>query len=250
MATKVSLKELISAGAHFGHQVKRWNPKMAPFIYGEKDGVHIFDLIKTKEKLEEALELLKLASKEGKSILFVGTKKQVKSKIAEVAKDTGAFYVNERWLGGTLTNFDQLLKSVKKLQELKSTMEAGGFKDRTKKERLLIDREIQRLSKFFGGLTGMSKIPDILVVIDIKREKTALSEANAKGVEVVALVDSNCDPTQVDYPISMNDDATRALEYVLGLMGEAILEGKGIKSSKSTTSTTDKNSAKSVKKPV
>ena len=230
MATKVSLKELVSAGAHFGHQVKRWNPKMAPYIYGEKDGVHIFDLTKTKEKLEEALDVLKLASKEGKTILFVGTKKQVKDKLAEIAEEAGSFYVNERWLGGTLTNFDQILKSVKKLQELKSGMERGDFNDRTKKERLLIDREIQRLSNFFGGIVGMSKIPDILIIIDIRREKTAVSEAAMVGVETVALVDSNCDPTLVDYPIPMNDDATRALEYVLELMRDVIMDGKGGKS--------------------
>ncbi|KKQ98599.1 MAG: 30S ribosomal protein S2 [Candidatus Woesebacteria bacterium GW2011_GWA1_39_12] len=215
MTTKVSLKELVSAGAHFGHQVKRWNPKMAPYIYGEKDGVHIFDLTK---------------SKEGKTILFVGTKKQVKDKLAEIAEEAGSFYVNERWLGGTLTNFDQILKSVKKLQELKSGMERGDFNDRTKKERLLIDREIQRLSNFFGGIVGMSKIPDILIIIDIRREKTAVSEAAMVGVETVALVDSNCDPTLVDYPIPMNDDATRALEYVLELMRDVIMDGKGGKS--------------------
>ena len=230
MTTKVSLKELVSAGAHFGHQVKRWNPKMAPYIYGEKDGVHIFDLTKTKEKLEEALDVLKLASKEGKTILFVGTKKQVKDKLAEIAEEAGSFYVNERWLGGTLTNFDQILKSVKKLQELKSGMERGDFNDRTKKERLLIDREIQRLSNFLGGIVGMSKIPDILIIIDIRREKTAVSEAAMVGVETVALVDSNCDPTLVDYPIPMNDDATRALEYVLELMRDVIMDGKGGKS--------------------
>jgi len=141
--------------------------------------------------------------------------------LAEIAEEAGSFYVNERWLGGTLTNFDQILKSVKKLQELKSGMERGDFNDRTKKERLLIDREIQRLSNFFGGIVGMSKIPDILIIIDIRREKTAVSEA---------AMDSNCDPTLVDYPIPMNDDATRALEYVLELMRDVIMDGKGGKS--------------------
>lgn len=226
MTVNVSLKELISAGAHFGHQVRRWNPKMSPFLYSEKDGVHIFDLTKTKEKVDVALQFLKESAKSGKIILFVGTKKQSKVKLAEIAKEAGCFYVNERWLGGTLTNFEQIKKSVGKMADFKNKMQSGEFNDRTKKERLLIQREIDRLERFFGGLAGIEKKPDILVIIDIKREKTAVLEAKAKGVETVAIVDSNSDPTLVDYPIPMNDDATRAIEYILGLMKDAILEGK------------------------
>lgn len=231
--TDISLKKLIEAGAHFGHQTKRWNPKMEEFLYGEKEGVHIFDLIKTKELLEEALEFVKSSVKEKKVVLFVGTKKQVKDKIEEVAKATNSFYVNERWLGGTITNFPQIKRTAQKLVDLKKGFEQGEYKDRTKKEKLLIQREIQKLEKFLGGLVGMEKPPDILVIIDIKREITAIREASAKNIPTVAIVDSNCDPTMIDYPIPMNDDASRALEYVLELFKETIEEGKGIKSIKS-----------------
>lgn len=225
----ISLKKLIESGAHFGHQTKRWNPKMETYLYGEKDGVHIFDLIKTKELLAEALDFLKKSSVEKKSILFVGTKKQVKDKIKEIALETESFYVNERWLGGILTNFTQIKTTTSKLSDLKKGFESGEYKDRTKKERLLLEREIQRLEKFFGGLVGMAQVPDVLVIVDIKREATAVKEAVIKGVETVAVVDSNCDPTAVDYPIPMNDDASRAVEYVLDLFKEVINEGKGIK---------------------
>jgi small subunit ribosomal protein S2 len=227
--TDISLKKLIEAGAHFGHQTKRWNPKMEQYLYGEREGVHIFDLIKTKKLLEEALDFVKKAAREKKTILFVGTKKQVKDKIEEVAKATNSFYVRERWLGGTITNFAQIKKTVKKLTDLKKGFESGEYKDRTKKERLLLNREIQRLEKFLGGLVGMDEIPDILVVVDIKREVTAIKEALAKNVPTVAIVDTNCDPTLVDYPIPMNDDASRALEYVLDLFKEAINKGGGAK---------------------
>lgn len=229
MAVKISVQELVASGAHFGHQTKRWNPKMAEYIYGDKDGIHIFDLIKSKKLLEEALDVLAKSAKEEKKVLFVGTKKQVKDKIKDVASQTNSFYVNERWLGGTLTNFEQIKKSIKKLNDLKKGREEGEFKSRTKKERLLIDREIERLERFFGGLNGMDKLPDMIVVIDVKREKTAIKEAATKGVEIIAVVDTNCDPDLVDYVIPLNDDATKALEYLLELMKEAML-GKSSKS--------------------
>ncbi len=223
---EVSLKELVSSGAHFGHQVKRWNPKIAPYLYGQKDGVHIFDLIKTKECLEEALQILKKRSSQGKKILFVGTKKQIKEKIKEISQETGSFYVNERWLGGTLTNFDQIRKSAKKLLDLKKDLAGGKFDSYTKKERLIIQKEIDRLERFLSGIVDMQDLPDLMVIFDINREKIALKEANEKGIETIGVVDSNSDPTLVDYPIPMNDDASKALEYVLLLMKEAILEGK------------------------
>lgn len=229
--SEVSLKTLIETGAHFGHQTKRWNPKMEPFLHSEKDGVHVFDLIKTKELLDEALDFIKKSANEKKTILFVGTKKQVKEKIKEIALESESFYVNERWLGGILTNFAQIKKTTSKLTDLKKNFESGEYKDRTKKEKLLIDREIQRLEKFFGGLVGMDQIPDVIIIVDIKREATAVKEASAKEVKTVAVVDSNCDPFAVDYPIPMNDDASRALEYVMDLFGDAISEGKGIKKS-------------------
>lgn len=232
MSLNVSLKDLIETGAHFGHQVRRWNPKMAEYLYGEKEGVHVFDLPKTKEKLEEALEAIKKAVSEGKNILFLGTKKQAKEMVAETAKQSKTFYVNERWLGGTLTNFDMIKKSVRKMKDLEAGLAGSEYKDRTKKERLLLERELDRLHRFFGGLVGIEEKPSMLIIIDVKREKTAVKEANSTGVEVVGIVDSNSDPDGIDYPIPMNDDASKALLYVLGLMKEAIEEGRDRKSAK------------------
>ncbi len=229
MTVKVDVKKLLETGAHFGHQARRWNPKMAPYIYGEQDGVHVFDLIKTKKALDEALQTLTDSVKKGKTILIVGTKKQAKDKVREIAQATGCFFVNERWLGGTLTNFEQIRKSCKKLTDMKKKMEAGEYKEFTKKERLLLEREIARLERFFGGVAGMEELPEMLVVVDTKKGTGAVKEAKAKNIEIVGIVDSNSDPTLIDYPIPMNDDATRALEYVLSLIRDAILEGKKTK---------------------
>jgi len=226
MATKVSLEELLESGAHFGHQTRRWNPKMEEYIYGSENGVHIFDLTKTKPMLEEALEFLKKSASEGKVILILGTKKQIKEKVAEVATEAGVPYVNERWLGGTISNFSQMKRSLKKLEEMKADMASGAYNKFTKKERLLIDREITRLERFFGGITTLTNFPEVLFVVDTKREAGAVYEANAKKVPVVGIVDSNSDPDLVDYPIPMNDDASKALEYVLNLVKDAIIEGK------------------------
>lgn len=229
----VDAKKLMEAGAHYGHQSRRWNPKMKPYLYGVSDGVHVFDLIKTKGALEEALGILESTSKAGKSILIIGTKKQAKEKVQETALATGCLYVNERWLGGTLTNFDQIKSSIKKLAEMKKNKEDGKYKDRTKKERVLIDREITRLERFFGGIAEMEKLPDLIVIIDTKRQAGAVAEANAKEIEIIGIVDSNSDPTPITYPIPMNDDATRAIEYVLDLIKNAILEGKSKSKNKS-----------------
>jgi small subunit ribosomal protein S2 len=232
MTTKISLEKLLQGGAHFGHQVRRWNPKMEEYIYGSQKNVHLFDLTKTKTCLEEALVAIKKASKEGKKILIVGTKKQIKDKVHDVALESGAFYVNERWLGGTLTNFEQIKKSAVKLEKMKAGMVSGEYDKYTKKEKLLLEREIKRLDRYFSGIKGMDKVPGLLIIFDIRKEKGAVREANFKGVETVAIVDTNCDPTLVDYPIPMNDDAKKALEYVLDLIKEAIMEGKGLKSDK------------------
>lgn len=226
MTIKVSAEELLERGAHFGHQSKRWNPKMGQYLYGEEGGVHVFDLIKTKKLLEEALEFLKSAAKEKKSILFVGCKKQAQDKTREVAETTGSSYFTERWLGGTLTNFDQIKKSIKKLADMKEKMTNGEYNSFTKKERLLIDREIARLERYFGGISELEKVPDILVVIDTHKEESAIREANSKSIKIVGIVDSNADPEAITYPIPMNDDASKAVEYVLDLMKDAILEGK------------------------
>lgn len=222
----VSLQTLLETGAHFGHHVRRWNPKMKPYLYQEEDGVHIFDLVKTKEVLDKVLGILKQAGYEGKNILLVGTKKQVKEEVAKVAQEAGIFYVNERWLGGTLTNFEQLKKSLTKLEKMKKEKEEGVYSHFTKKERLLLDREIERLERFFGGLSGMTQKPDLMIIVDIKKEVGAAHEAKFTGIDTIGIVDSNSDPDLVNYPIPMNDDAKKALIYVLTLIGQSIIEGK------------------------
>lgn len=227
----VSLEELMDAGAHFGHQTRRWNPKMEEYLYGQENGVHIFDLTKVKPLIEEALDFITRSVKEGKTVLILGTKKQVKDKVAEVAEKAGVPFVNERWLGGTISNFEQMRRSIKKMEEMKANMTSGFYNKYTKKERLLIDREIARLERFFGGIKTLTNIPDVLFVIDTKREAGAVHEANERKVPVVGIVDSNSDPDPVDYPIPMNDDASKALEYILGLVGQAISEGKSTKKS-------------------
>lgn len=225
----VSLDELLESGAHFGHQTKRWNPKMEEYLFGSENGVHIFDLTKTKPLIEEALDFITKSVKEGKVVLLLGTKKQIKDKVREVAEEVGAPYVNERWLGGTISNFGQMKKSLKRLEEMKANMASGAYNKFTKKERLLIEREIERLERFFGGVTSLENIPDVLFVVDTKREAGAVHEANARKVPVVGIVDSNSDPDLIDYPIPMNDDASKALEYILTLVKGAILEGKAKK---------------------
>lgn len=226
MAVTVSLKDLIESGAHFGHQSRRWNPKMAPYLYGVQEGVHVFDLTKTKQCLDEALQFLSTQASEGKVILLVGTKKQAKAKVIEVAQKAGIPYVAERWLGGTLTNFEQIKRSIDKMIKMKEEKSSGAYGKFTKKERLLIQREIDRLERFLGGLANLTAKPDVLVVVDTHKEIGVIKEASKKGLITVGIVDSNSDPTTVDYPIPMNDDAVKALEYVLEVIGEAILEGK------------------------
>lgn len=225
MTINISLEKLMDTGAHYGHQTRRWNPKMEEYLYTSENGVHIFDLVKTKEALEEALDFLETASKEGKKIVFVGTKKQAKEAATACAKEAGCYYVNERWLGGTLTNFEQIKKSLKKMDDLREDKKTGALNKFTKKERLLIDREIDRLERFFGGLQGLDRAPDVLIIVDVKKEKGACLEAKGKETQVIGIVDSNSDPDLVDFPIPMNDDATHALEYVLELMKETIIKG-------------------------
>jgi len=222
----VSLKELIEAGAHFGHQSRRWNPKMEPYLYGVQEEVHVFDLTKTKACLEEALEFLTKSASEGKVILLVGTKKQAKDKIREVAEKVGCPFVSERWLGGTLTNFEQIKRSIDKLAKMKEEKASGAYQKFTKKERLLLQREIDRLERFLGGLAALTGMPDVLVIVDTHKEVGVIKEATKKGLTTVGIVDSNSDPTVVDYPIPMNDDATKAIEYVVDKVGEAISQGK------------------------
>jgi len=192
----------------------------------EKISNYFFDLIKTKPLIEEALDFLAKSTKEGKKVLILGTKKQIKDKVAEVAQKAGVSYVNERWLGGTISNFDQIKRSISKMEEMKENMSTGFYNKYTKKEKLLIDREIVRLEKFFGGVKTLTGIPDILFVIDTKRESAAVREANGKKIPVIGIVDSNADPDMIDYPIPMNDDASKALEYILDLVAKVVTENK------------------------
>ena len=220
--TDISLKTLLETNAHFGHQIRRWNPKMAEYLYGQDQGIHIFDLTKTKASLESALEFLKQSKKENKLILLLGTKKQAKNKLAEIALATGFPYVNERFLGGTITNFEQIKKSLSKLSEMSGKMASGEYNKYTKKERLLIKREIDRLERFFGGMKNMDRLPDVLFIVDTHKEMGAVKEAVAKGITIVGIVDSNSDPNLIDYPIPMNDDSSKAVDYVLDLVKEAL----------------------------
>lgn len=221
-----SMQELLEAGVHFGHQVRRWNPKMRPFIFGARDGVHVIDLGQTVEKLKEACEFVRKLGEDNKTIIFVGSKKQARSIVVEEAKRAGAKYISERWIGGLLTNFEQTSKNTKKLRELKEKKAAGEFKERTKKEQLLIDRAIAKLTRFYGGVEDLEKIPDALYVIDVRREENACREAVKKGVPVVAICDTNTDLFLVDWPIPGNDDAIKAIKIVTEAIADAYLEGR------------------------
>lgn len=223
---ETSLKDLLEAGCHFGHQAQRWNPKMKPYLYEVREGVHVFDLVKTRECLEEAGEFLKKAAVEGKIIVFVGTKRQAKSIIEEEAKKAGVPYVSERWIGGTITNWDQVSKNIKKLIENREKREKGEFKKYTKMEQLLIDREIAALERSFGGLVDLKQPPDVMFVVDVKKEESAVREARKKGLAIVAMVDSDSDPDWADYVIPGNDDAVGSIKFVVSKIAGAVGEGK------------------------
>ena len=221
-----SMEQLLEAGVHFGHQVRRWNPKMKSFIFTARDGVHVIDLGQTVDKLKEACEFVGSVAERGGKIIFVGSKKQARSIVVEEAKRAGAMYITERWIGGLLTNFEQTSKNIKKLKDLKAKKEAGEFKDRTKKEQLMIDRQIAKLERFYGGVEEMVKLPDSIFVIDVRREENACREAVKKGVPVVAICDTNADLFLVSYPIPGNDDAIKAIKIVTEAVADAYLEGR------------------------
>lgn len=223
---KISLKDLLEAGAHFGHQAARWHPKMAPYLYGVKEGVHVFDLVKTKKALEEAVKFIRNWTATGKTIVLVGTKRQAQAVIRQQAEKAGLPYVCERWLGGTLTNWEQIKKSLDQLVQMKEARAKGEYKKYTKKERLLLDRQIGRLEKFFGGLVGLEAPPEALFVVDVQKEKIAIKEARKKGLKIVAVVDSNSDPDDIDYLIPANDDAVGAVRLIVSAVAEAAREGK------------------------
>jgi len=222
----IGVKELLEAGVHFGHQTKRWNPKMKPFIFDARNGIHIIDLSKTEAQLNAALNFLTNAVRKGGKILFVGTKKQAQICVKETAKETGQMFVVERWLGGTLTNFATVKTSIKRLKEIERWETDGTMAGYVKQEQAAIRREGARLNKYFDGLRELDKMPAALFVVDVKREHNAVAEAKKLGVPVVALVDTNCDPEDADYPIAANDDAIRSVRLLLGAVSQAITQAR------------------------
>ena len=222
----VSMKQLLEAGVHFGHQTRRWNPKMAEYIFTERNGIYIIDLQKTVKKLDEAYNFIKEVSVEGKNVLFVGTKKQAQDSVKEEAERAGAYYVNARWLGGMLTNFSTIKKRIARLKQLRQMQEDGTFDLLPKKEVIKLNLEIEKLEKFMGGIKDMPEMPGAMFIVDPRKEKIAVSEAKKLGIPVVAIVDTNCDPDEVDYVIPGNDDAIRAVKLIAGAMADAIIEGR------------------------
>ena len=225
--TKIpTIEEMLKAGMHFGHRTSKWHPNMEPFIFGARNGVHIIDLVKSRKMLEGALEFMKKFAQEGKVILFVGTKMQVKKPLKNMAEEVGMPYVCEKWLGGCLTNFGIIKKLIKKYKDLTSDKSAGKLEKYTKKERLEIDREIKKLESKVGGMVEMNRLPDAIFIWDIKTEKTAVEEAKKKNIPIIAVCDTNTNPKDINYIIPSNDDATKTIKLVLGAVKEEILEAK------------------------
>ena len=222
----IGVKELLEAGVHFGHQTRRWNPKMKPFIFETRNGIHIIDLGKTLAQLETACEFLHKTIASGGRILFVGTKKQAQQNVNEVAKATEQFFVTERWLGGTLTNFATVKKSIARLKEIEKMDADGSINDYVKQEQAMIHRESARLVKYFDGIRTMEKMPAAMFVVDIKREKNAIAEARRLKIPIVAVVDTNCDPELVDYPIAANDDAIRSVRMILTTVAQVVTNAR------------------------
>ena len=222
----VSMKALLEAGVHFGHQTRRWNPKMAPYIYTERNGIYIVDLQKTVRKLEEAYSFVREVAASGKTVLFVGTKKQAQDAIREEAGRCGQFYVNARWLGGMMTNFKTMRTRVDRLNQLKTMQEDGTFDMLPKKEVMKHLGEIEKLEKYLGGVKEMKSLPGALFIVDTRKERNAIAEAHKLGIPVVAIADTNCDPDEIDYVIPGNDDAIRAIKLISSVMANAVLEGK------------------------
>jgi small subunit ribosomal protein S2 len=224
----VTMKELLEAGVHFGHQVRRWNPKMKEYIFGERNGIYIIDLQKTQKMFREALQYVTnmVAEDRGKTVLFVGTKRQAQDAVREEAERSGQYYVNQRWLGGLLTNFQTVQKSIKRLKDLDVMQTDGRYEKLTKKERIKLDRERQSLEKVLSGIKAMNRLPDAVFVIDVRKEEIAVAEANKLGIPVIAVVDTNCSPEGIDYVIPGNDDALRAVRLFASRIADAVLEGQ------------------------
>ena len=224
------MKELLEAGVHFGHQVRRWNPKMKEYIFGERNGIYIIDLQKTQRMFREAIAFVTnlIAEDKGKTVLFVGTKRQAQDAIREESERCGQYFVNQRWLGGLLTNFQTVQKSIKRLKDLESMQTDGRYEKLTKKERIKLDRERESLNKNLSGIKAMSRLPDAVFIIDVKKEEIAVAEANRLGIPIVAVVDTNCSPEGIDYVIPGNDDALRAVRLFASRIADAIVEGNQI----------------------
>lgn len=222
----ISMKQLLEAGVHFGHQTRRWNPKMAPYIFTERNGIYIIDLQKTVKKLDEAYSFVKSVAENGDTVLFVGTKKQAGDSVKEEAVRAGVHYVNARWLGGMMTNFKTIQRRIKRLEQLHQMEEDGTFNLLPKKEVVKLQLEIEKLEKYLGGIKTMKKLPGALFIVDPRKEKIAVAEAKKLGIPIVAIVDTNCDPDDVDYVIPGNDDAIRAVKLIAGAMADAVIEGR------------------------
>ena len=222
----VSMKQLLEAGVHFGHQTRRWNPKMAEYIFTERNGIYIIDLQKTVKKLEEAYAFVRELSMDGKSVLFVGTKKQAQDSVKEEAERAGAFYVNARWLGGMMTNFTTIQRRINRLKQLRAMEADGTFELLPKKEVTKLNLEIEKLEKFMGGIKEMKEMPGALFIVDPRKERIAVAEAKKLGIPIVAIVDTNCDPDEIDYVIPGNDDAIRAVKLISSVIANAVIEGR------------------------
>ena len=220
----ISMKQLLEAGVHFGHQTRRWNPKMAPYIFTERNGIYIIDLQKTVKKIDEAYDFMKEVGATGKPVLFVGTKKQAQAAIEDEAKRCGMYYVNQRWLGGMLTNYKKISARIKRLYDIQKMEEDGTFEKLAKKEVIKLRAEAEKLERFLGGIKEMKGMPGAMFIVDPKKEKIAVKEARILGIPVVGIVDTNCDPDDVDYIIPANDDAIRAVKLIAGKMADAIIE--------------------------
>ncbi|MBS9334755.1 30S ribosomal protein S2 [Fructobacillus sp. M1-13] len=222
----ITMKELLEAGVHFGHQTRRWNPKMAPYIFTERNGIHIIDLQKTVKMVDEAYNFMRNASADGANILFVGTKKQASDAIAEEATRAGQFYINHRWLGGTLTNWNTIKTRVRRMKDIQRMSEDGTFDRLPKKEVVLLKKQHAKLEKFLGGIEDMQDLPDVLFVVDPKKEEIAVKEANMLNIPVVAMIDTNANPDDIDVKIPANDDAIRAIRLITAKMADAVIEGR------------------------
>ncbi len=241
----VTMKELLEAGVHFGHQVRRWNPKMKEYIFGERNGIYIIDLQKTQRMFRDAIAFVTeaIAEDRGKTVLFVGTKRQAQDAVREEAERSGQYYVNQRWLGGLLTNFQTVQKSIKRLKELEAMQTDGRYEKLTKKERIKLDREREGLNKNLSGIKSMSRLPDIVFIIDVRKEEIAVAEANRLGIPIVAVVDTNCSPEGIDYIIPGNDDALRAVRLFASRIADSILEGQQIATEGGVVAQTEEGAA-------